>query len=286
MSFVNVPQGENEKLKIQKFDCHFVSNPAIVIVAKRGSGKSWVARHLIRVLCDIPIIIVICPSEEHDPFYAKFIPDIFIYYKFDTAILNNIIERQKKATMKATQKLREGKKSDPRILIIMDDCFGENRKWIREPCITEIMNNGRHLNISYILVMQYAMDITPNIRSNFDYVFLLADDTYSNLERLYKQYAGIFPNAESFKQCFKTLTSTYGCMVLIRREASSDFKDKVKYFKAQKVGEIPISKKMLKYFFERYNRNWRNKENDEINIEEFAVKNKKEKNKVAIEIVK
>ncbi len=282
---ISVPQGDGMKLKINRFDLKFCRNPSIVIVAKRGSGKSWVARHIIRCLIDIPIVIVISPTEEHDPFYSKFIPETFIFYKYETEILDRIIIRQRKAIEKATLKYKEGHKADPRILIVMDDCFGENKKWIKDPCITEIMNNGRHLQISYILVMQYVMDVTPNIRSNFDYVFLLADDSYQNLDKLYKQYAGIFPTAESFRTCFKTLTSNYGCMVLIKREARNDFGSKVKFFRAKEVRNMPISRQMLTFYNNRFNSRWKNTNTSNvIDIEDFANQSKKEKRKINIEI--
>ena len=33
--------------------------------------------------------------------------------------------------------------------------------------------NGRHYKILFILTMQYALGIPPNLRTNIDYVFIL-----------------------------------------------------------------------------------------------------------------
>ena len=45
--------------------------------------------------------------------------------------------------------------------------------WLKDPSVLSIFNEGRHYQLTFILAMQYSLGIQPELRSNFDYVFLL-----------------------------------------------------------------------------------------------------------------
>jgi hypothetical protein len=80
--------------------------------------------------------------------------------------------------------------------------------------------------------MQYPLNLTPEIRSNFDYIFLFADNLISNLKRIYDYYAGnIFPDFDSFLTVFDQLTKDYGCMIISNQ---NDLKglDRIFWFRA------------------------------------------------------
>ena len=59
------------------------------------------------------------------------------------------------------------------------------------------------------------MGIPPEMRSNFDYIFLLAEDFISNRKRLYEHYAGMFPNFDIFQQVFTEVTKILVVWLLI-----------------------------------------------------------------------
>ena len=84
----------------------------------------------------------------------------------------------------------------------------------------ELLFNGRHYQLMYMLTMQFPLGITPELRCNFDYIFLLADDNTSNIKRMYEHYAGMFPDFNSFKQVFTQLTKNMS-------KVSSDIKKKL-----------------------------------------------------------
>ena len=86
-----------------------------------------------------------------------------------------------------------GKIIDPRTYIVMDDCLSSKGSWMRDKPILELLFNGRHYEIMYILTMQFPLGIPPDLRVNFDYIFLMAEDTLSNLKRIFDHYAGCFP---------------------------------------------------------------------------------------------
>lgn len=117
-------------------------------------------------------------------------------------------------------------------LLFLDDCLATKGAWTKDPYLMDALFNGRHRQLTYVLTMQYPLGITPELRSNFDYVFLFAEDIISNLKRIYDHYAGFFPDFNSFRQIHRQLTEDYGCMVIINRGISASFYDKIAYYKA------------------------------------------------------
>ena len=69
-----------------------------------------------------------------------------------------------------TDKLNAGT-VDPRAFLILDDCLYDNTwskdKWMRSVFV------GRYHKLLFLLTMQYALGIPPNLRTNIDYVFIL-----------------------------------------------------------------------------------------------------------------
>ena len=139
----------------------------------------------------------------------------------------------------------------------MDDCMSSKGSWVKEEQILELFFNGRHHKISFILTMQYAIGIPPEMRSNFDYIFLLAEDFISNRKRLYEHYAGMFPSFDVFQQVFTQVTADYGCMVINNRVHSTDITEKVFWYKAKETPDFTMgSKKYKKFHKKHYDKKW------------------------------
>lgn len=194
-----------------------VKEPAIVTIAKRGSGKSWLIRSLLNHYKHLPGGVILCPTEEVDPFYSNFYPNAFIHFTYSSHMMENVIKRQKMIIAKAKQKLKEKKRLDPRIMLVMDDCLDEKGKWAKDKPIMNILFNGRHLFITYILAMQYPLGIGPSLRNNFDYIFLFANDMVAEQKKLHEYYVGMFPSFTSFQDVFTQLTVDHGIMVVVMR---------------------------------------------------------------------
>ena len=185
---------------------------------------------------------------------------------------------------KAEEKKIQGKKVDPRMFILMDDCLAQKNIWSKDPNIKELFLNGRHSRITYILTKQYALGIPPDLRSNIDYIFLLADDFVSNQKRLYEHYAGMFPSFESFKSVFADMTADYGCMVIVNRGVRKNLFNKIFYYKA-KVGidKMIGCRQFVKYSEKNYDKNWYKKSRS-MDIDELARKNKKDGKRLHVKI--
>jgi hypothetical protein len=275
-----------DKLPIQEFTLEdMCTNPSIIMIAKRGSGKSWITRAIMCRFSDIPVGVVISPTEKDNPFFVDFFPDTFIYYKYESKILKKLLFRQKRILQKAREKKQAGKFIDPRAIVVMDDCLASKGTWAKDPLVFELLFNGRHRQITYILTMQYPLGITPELRSNFDYVFLLAEDYISNLKRIYEHYAGMFPDFNSFRQVFRQLTQDFGAMVIKNRGSRANLNDKIAFYKAPAPDENNGSNfgcRQFKTFHKKnYKKNWE-EEQDNVDYEEFLLDKKKTRTKIDV----
>jgi hypothetical protein len=269
-----------DKLPIQEFTLdEMCINPSIIMIAKRGCGKSWISKAIIYKFEKIPVGIIISPTEKDNPFFIDFFPDTFIFYNYESKILRKLLLRQRLILKKERDKRAKGKFIDPRAIVVMDDCLASKGTWAKDPLVADLLFNGRHRQITYILTMQYPLGITPELRANFDYVFLLAEDYTSNLKRIYEHYAGMFPDFNSFRQVFRQLTQDYGAMVIKNRGARTNLFDKIAFFKAPDLSNQKIKfgcNQFRTYHKKNYRKEW---EEDafQIDYEEYLLDKKKSK---------
>lgn len=261
--------GEEGGLPINEFKLeNMARNPAICMIAKRSSGKSWVCRSIMNHYKDVPIGLIIAPTDKLNGFYGEFFPSTYIYYIYESDILKRLLTRQKKMLEKAKKKyIEKKKKCDPRAILLMDDCLSQKSVWKKDPLISEIFFNGRHYQVMFILTMQYSLGITPELRNNFDYIFLLREDFINNQQRLYNNYAGMFPSFDSFRQVFRELTKNYGAMVISNRGVGNaedeidEITSKIYWFKAKKITDAEFGcKQFNEYHKNNYDPKWLEKE--------------------------
>ena len=223
-----------KKLVFFKFELkNMVPNPSIVMIAKRGSGKSYITRDIIYHYRHIPGGVVIAPTDRMNFFYKYFFPDLYIHFDIKEHTLKKILKRQFMMIEKEKEKKKIGKKIDPSSILIMDDCLARKKTWAKDQSILEILMNGRHYRLTYILTMQTPLGITPDLRLNFDYIFLLKEDSTINKKKLWDNFAGIFPSLQAFDKVFSECTKDYKAMVIDNRKPTDNIQDKIFWFKAQ-----------------------------------------------------
>lgn len=221
---------ERYEMSIQNFDLDsIVDHSKHLIIGKRQSGKSWLIRSMISHLSQnkkITKFIVFAPNK-FDQFYEEFIPRENIYFELKNDLIKNILEKQRQDYN------TKGKQDN--ICIVLDDCFGYHGGCTIDETISELLFNGRHYCITTILSMQYPLGIKPELRCNFDYVHLFADDSISNQKRVYEQWIGVLPNFETFRQFFFQLTNDYGSMCIVKRGPMNSISNGIRYHKASDV---------------------------------------------------
>ena len=242
------------KLLLKKFNPkNMVEYCTIAMIASRGSGKSYLTREILFHKRDIPVASIISRTEKLNKFYGDFVPDIYIHETYEPQILSNIFIRQAKLSEDNDKRKKNGKKlKDDRLILCMDDCLSSKGKWVKDENILELFFNGRHYHVSFILTMQYSIGIPPEMRSNFDYIFLLSEDIISNRKRLFDHYAGMFPSFDIFQQVFSEVTDNYGCLVINNRIQCKNLTDKVFWYKAKNIPSFTLGSRKFKRYHKRY----------------------------------
>jgi hypothetical protein len=109
--------------------------------------------------------------------------------------------------------------------------------------------------------MQYCLGIQHELRTQFNYIFLLGEDNAASRRKLWEHWAGDFPKFDLFEQVFLQVTSNFGCMVINNRIRTTDLTKKVFWFKAKKVQPFKIgSPAFLKFHEDRYDPDYQNKQ--------------------------
>ena len=238
-------------LELKKFDMKSISfkpndskGPVIFLLGRRDTGKSFLVRDLLYYHQDIPIGTVISGTEEGNGFYGKMVPKLFIHNEYNTAIIENILKRQRSVLKQIKKEIETYKKSniDPRTFVIMDDCLYDNT-WSRDKLMRLLFLNGRHWKVILIVTMQYPLGVPPTLRTNIDYVFILRDNYIANRKRIYENYAGMFPTFESFAQVMDQCTENYECLVINNNVKSNKLQDQVFWYKAEAHNDFKLGSK-------------------------------------------
>jgi hypothetical protein len=238
-------------LELKKFDMKQITfkpeenqGPVIVLIGRRDTGKSFLVRDLLYYHQDIPIGTVISGTEAGNGFYGNMVPKLFIHDEYNSAIIENILKRQK-IVMKQVKREKEayGRSNiDPRAFVILDDCLYDN-SWAREKLMRLLFMNGRHWKIMLIITMQYPLGVPPNLRTNIDYTFILREPYLTNRKRIYENFAGMFPTFESFCQVMDQCTENYECLVISNNAKSNKLDDQIFWYKATGHNDFRLGSK-------------------------------------------
>lgn len=238
-------------LELRKFDMKNISfrpdenkGPVVVLIGRRDTGKSFLVRDLLYHHQDIPIGTVISGTEAGNGFFSSHVPKLFIHDEYNTAIIENILKRQKTVLKQVKKEMEAYKRTsiDPRAFVILDDCLYDN-KWTKDKMMRLLFMNGRHWKIMLIITMQYPLGIPPNLRTNIDYVFILREPYIANRKRIWENYAGMFPTYESFSQVMDQCTENFECLVIDNNAKSNQLHDQVYWYKAQNHGDFKLGSK-------------------------------------------
>jgi hypothetical protein len=238
-------------LELKKFDMKSISfkpnenkGPVVVLLGKRDTGKSFLVRDLLYYHQDIPIGTVISGTEEGNGFYTKMVPKLFIHNEYNTAIIENVLKRQRTVLKQIKKEMETFKRCtiDPRAFVILDDCLYD-ATWTRDKLMRLLFMNGRHWKIMLVITMQYPLGIPPTLRTNIDFVFILRENYIANRKRIYENYAGMFPTFESFCQVMDQCTENYECLVINNNSKSNKLQDQVFWYKAESHNDFKLGSK-------------------------------------------
>jgi hypothetical protein len=246
-----------DEISLRKFNIKSIlPDSTIVAIARRRSGKSWLLRDILFHHKEIPSGIVFSGTEQASPFFSEFIPDCFIHTEYDPDVIQKAMLNQRKKIRDAKDKglSNNGKHPSNNFFIILDDMLHEAATWKRDTTMKSIFFNGRHYNLMFFLTMQYPFGITPDLRSNIDYVFLFNEPNIKNRKKLYEDYCGMLPSFSHFCAILDDCTLDHGCLVIKTSGNSNDIRDQVFWYKAEPHDNFRVGHKSIwKYHDNHFN---------------------------------
>jgi hypothetical protein len=249
-----------EKLSLRKFKIKSILPDATILcLGRRRSGKSWLVRDIFYHHKDIPSGIVFSGTEEASPFFGDFIPDCFIHSEYDPELVDSIMTRQKKKIRESKAKglSDTGKHPSNNLFIVLDDMLHDAQNWKKDKTIKSIFFNGRHFNFLFILTMQYAQGIPPELRSNIDYIFIFNEPSIANRKKIYDAYGGCIPSFDHFCNILDACTNNHECLVIKTSGNTADLREQVFWYKAEPHSNFRAGHpKFWKYHSYNYNYNY------------------------------
>lgn len=225
------------KLELKKFDPSKIKSDSVVVfIGKRNTGKSYCMKDILNYHRDLPVGIVISPTERANGYFEKFIPKMLLYDECEEKTIKKFLDRQISITKERNIEMKKMGSSniDPRAFLILDDCLYD-KKWVNDKNIRCIFMNGRHYKIFFLITMQHALGLPPVLRSNIDYVFIFRNNIFKEREKIYHHYAGMFPSFEVFNQVMNQTTENFECLVIDNKIQSNKLEDQVFWYKAQET---------------------------------------------------
>lgn len=255
-------------------------------IVTHNSGKSFLVRDIFYHHRHIPKGVIFSGTEEASPFFSDFIPDIFIHSEYNPDMIEGILKNQKKKIREAKSmgKSESGKCKDNNFFIVLDDLLHDAQNWKREKTIKNIFFNGRHFNLFFILTMQYPLGITPELRSNIDYVFIFNEPSYKNRRKLYDDYCSCIPTFDHFCNILDACTRNHECLVVKLNGLSNKLEDQLFWYKAEPHKNFRVGHpKYWKFHDENYNKHYESDNEEKDNqIEDFKQKFAKASKKLKV----
>lgn len=222
------------KLELKRFDMKSVKDDAVcMFLGARGSGKTVTVIDTLRHHRDLPIGVVVSPTEMANGTFSQVIPRMLIYDEYTPQLLEKFVDRQKKIMTKYNREIAEKGKSDidPRAFLLLDDCMYSS-SWVKDSNIRYVFMNGRHLKIFFLLTSQYPLGVPPVLRANVDYVFICRNPIRADRQRIYDSWAGVFPSFQIYEDVMAQCTENYEMLVIHKTSQSNKLTDCVFWYKA------------------------------------------------------
>lgn len=248
------------KLDLKKFDMSSIADDKVVVlIGKRDTGKSFLTRDLLYYHQHLPVGTVVSATEGANEFYSSIVPPLFIHDEYTPELVDNVLKRQKKIISKMKSGGVDTRNTDPKAFLIFDDCLYDS-SWTKDKNVRSLFMNGRHYKIMFIITMQYALGIPPNLRTNIDYVFILRENLINNRKKLYEQYCGMFPTFDIFCSVMDQCTENFECLVINNNAKSNRIEDQVFWYKAEPHPNFRIGAPM---FWRQHQMNYRDRNDDD-----------------------
>lgn len=222
---------EKVDLELREFDPATIQRDStMLLIGRRGTGKSFLLRYILYKLQKqgpkTDMVVAFAGTRDAAVDLMDMIPQTCIHADYNERLIEKIIQDQ--------ERFKDEGEYVPNVLIVMDDC-GFDRAALKSKVMANLFKNGRHYNIFFIVLLQYAIDMPPDLRSNVTYVCAAYDGTYETRVKLWKNFFGMFQKMDAFEAVFTALRSKTqrGFLVQDNSGGNKDITDAVFFIEAK-----------------------------------------------------
>lgn len=201
-------------LVLKRFNVKSIKdNGTMACIGKRRSGKSVLIKDIMWHKRHLPVGVAMSPTEKANRFFRDFMPEVCIYDDFNLEAIESILTRQQRIKEAEEKGDTKGLPKNTSAFIVADDCMYDKKNW-KSLAIRNCFMNGRHWSLFFLFSMQYCVDISPDLRTNLDYVFVFRESVTEQKEKLYKYFFGMFENKKEFIKVFDQTATGFDFMCL------------------------------------------------------------------------
>lgn len=193
-------------VKVKKLDLSSLKPHRIsLLLGRRGSGKSVLLRDILAAMKGrFDYAMAMCPTMESSMLLKEHLPHSCVFDRYVQCKVDALVKM-------ASEVVSKGKERS--FLLILDDVMYD-KAICRTQSFRYLFYNGRHARITCILLVQYLVDMPPDMRSQVDYVFTMKENTIQNRLKLYKMFFGVFATFDDFVAVLDRCTQNYETLVL------------------------------------------------------------------------
>ena len=223
------------KYKINQFKINeMIDIPKILIIG--STNKNSIIKDLLYNFRSIQYSIVFASTTSTN-FYNDILPSCNIHNEYSDKIMDNVFNRQSKL-------LNTLNSTDKRTLVVLDDCIRSNN-FFNSNKIRSLYFEGRCWSLPSILTIPYPISIRPEIRCQFDYVFVLPDIHMNYRKKIFEYYGGIFDEFKNFNYVFSCITENNGCMVINNRIKIPTIEARIFWYNVKSIPEFTIDNQLM-----------------------------------------
>jgi hypothetical protein len=154
-----------------------------------------------------------------------YVPALYRHRGFDEELLERINSCQEQRVIERDY----DHTVDPSLWIIFDD-LSSDKSVMGSKALKELFSQGRHNEITTIVLCQYFMDLPKSLRTNIDYVILLADKSPANRKSIREQFVSCVKPAQ-FDRIYSQCTEDFGALVLNNKSKTNEPSDFFSFFR-------------------------------------------------------
>lgn len=251
-----------------------IENKVLLLVARRGSGKSVLTKHLLSYYSkSFHKVYIASGTEEVTNFYLKtgIVPESSIFNDYSEAWGQSLIDGLKREN--------SGVENQKKVLLVLDDLVTTNN-FSTSKTLKFIVTCGRHLGLSLIISSQFIHLVGTVIRENSDYI-MCGQQSVESIKLLSAKYRNSQLTTKEFINYYDDSTENYNffvinCNSVKNKKNINELYGKIRAPKEtyKIVNEIIEKKKVVMKDDESWNAIFSNKKIRTTEIEKITIEKK------------